>query len=90
MDLITVAGTCVSIMLAELGDKTQLAVFGATAATRKPVEVFVGATAGLAAVTLVGVLLGHYAGSVIPPRALRLIGGLLFVGIGLSLLIRRG
>lgn len=88
MDLKVLIGTCVAVFLAEMGDKTQLAVFGATSATRKPLEVFVGATAGLALVTFLAVLLGHVAGHLVPARALRLLGGAVFVGIGLVLLFK--
>ena len=88
MDLKTLIGTCVAVFFAEMGDKTQLAVFGAATATRKPLEVFLGATIGLALITLVAVAAGHLAGHLIPTRWLRVVGGVLFVGIGLSLLLR--
>ena len=90
MDLRTVLGTCLAIFLAELGDKTQLAVLGAVTSTRRPLEVFLGATAGLAFVTLVAVVAGHLAGHLVPAKWLRMVGGALFVGIGLFLLIKPG
>ena len=88
MDLKTLIGTCVAVFLAEMGDKTQLAVFGAAATTRRPLEVFLGATIGLALVTLLAVVVGYLAGHLVPARWLRVVGGVLFVGIGLSLLLR--
>jgi len=88
MDLKTLIGTCVAVFLAEMGDKTQLAVFGAATATRKPLEVFLGATIGLVLVTLLAVVVGQLAGHLVPTRWLRVVGGVLFVGIGLSLLLR--
>ena len=88
MDLKTLIGTCVAVFLAEMGDKTQLAVFGAATATRKPLEVFLGAAAGLVLVKLLAVVAGHLAGHLIPARWLRVAGGVLFVGIGLSLLLK--
>ncbi len=42
-----------------MSDKTQLTVFGATAATRKPLEVFPGAVAGLVLVTPLATILSH-------------------------------
>ncbi len=87
MDFKTFMTTCVMIFLAEMGDKTQLAVFGASAATHKFLEVFLGAVAGLVLVTLLAAVLGHVVGQVIPPKLLRIAGGVLFVGIGLSLLM---
>jgi putative Ca2+/H+ antiporter (TMEM165/GDT1 family) len=47
------------IAAAELGDKSQLSVIALTAQTAKPLEVFLGATLGLAAVTLAGALVGR-------------------------------
>ena len=88
MDLKTFIATCSMIFLAEMGDKTQLAVFGATAASQKPLSVFLGATVGLVLVTGLAVILGQLAGHVIPTRILRMAGGVLCVGIGLHLLIR--
>ncbi len=90
MDLKTLIGTCLAVFFAEMGDKTQLAVFGAATATRRPLEVFLGATIGLVLVTLLAVVVGHLAGHLVPTRWLRVVGGVLFVGIGLSLLIKPG
>ena len=90
MDLKTLIGTCVAVFFAEMGDKTQLAVFGAATATRRPLEVFLGAALGLLLVTLLAVVAGDLAGHLVPAKWLRLVGGVLFVGIGLSLLIRPG
>ncbi len=88
MDLKTLLGTCLVVFLAEIGDKTQLAVFGATATTRRPLEVFLGATIGLALGTLLAVVAGHLVGDLVPTKWLRVLGGVLFVGIGLALLTK--
>jgi putative Ca2+/H+ antiporter (TMEM165/GDT1 family) len=88
MDLKVLVATCMTIFLAEMGDKTQLAVFGGTAATRKPLEIFLGATLGLLAATAIGVVLGQVVGHVVSPRIMRIAGGALFVGIGLWLLLK--
>ena len=53
------AGTSGLLFVAELGDKSQLAVIGLTAQFEDPVSVFAGAIAGLALVTLSGALLGQ-------------------------------
>jgi putative Ca2+/H+ antiporter (TMEM165/GDT1 family) len=47
------------LVLAELGDKTQLAVITMTTQTRKPLAVFLGAVSALALVTFLGVVFGH-------------------------------
>lgn len=89
MDLKILLGACTTIFLAELGDKTQLAVFGGTAATRRPLEIFLGASLGLVAATAVGVVVGQWAGHLVPAKVLRAAGGVVFVAIGLWLLLRR-
>lgn len=83
MDLKVLTSACVTIFLAEIGDKTQLAVMGGAAATQKPVEVFIGAAVGLIVATAVGVLAGQLLGNFIPAKVLRSLGGVMFIGFGL-------
>ena len=71
-----------TLLLAELGDKTQLAVFTLAAGNRKPWPVFIGASAALIVVTFLGAFLGGTITKFIPPDTLQLIAGLLFVAIG--------
>lgn len=71
-----------TLFIAEMGDKTQLAVFSLVAESRSPLAVFLGASAALAAVTLIGVLFGGIVTRLVPPLYLRLGAGVLFVGIG--------
>ena len=46
----------VTLFLAELGDKTQLAVITMTASTESKISIFLGASAALVVVTILGVL----------------------------------
>lgn len=71
------------LFIAELGDKTQLAVINMTAKHRAPIWVFVGATLALAAVTGLGVLGGELLTRFIPEAILRKVAALLFVAMGL-------
>ncbi|MBC7224315.1 MAG: TMEM165/GDT1 family protein [Anaerolineae bacterium] len=70
------------LFLAELGDKTQLAVISMVCKTEKPVPVFLGAVAALALVTLIGVVAGGALTQVIPPHVLQRIAAVLFVVMG--------
>jgi len=72
-----------ALFLAEMGDKTQLAVFSLVTQSRAPLAVFLGATAALASVTLIGVFLGGAETNLVPPRYLRLGAGFLFLAIGI-------
>ena len=82
MDWKLVAVTFGTLFLAELGDKTQLAVFTLSADSQKPWPVFLGASSALIVVTLLGAFFGGLVTKYIPAHLLQLIAGLLFVGIG--------
>jgi len=70
------------LFVAELGDKTQLAVISMTAKHKAPVWIFVGATLALAAVTGIGVLGGELLTRFIPEMTLRKAAAALFVLMG--------
>jgi putative Ca2+/H+ antiporter (TMEM165/GDT1 family) len=71
-----------TLFIAEMGDKTQLAVFTLTADSKAPFSVLVGASLALCTVTLIGVLFGGVVTRFVPPAYLRLGAGFLFIGIG--------
>lgn len=71
------------LFVAELGDKTQLAVISMTAKHKMPLWIFVGATLALAAVTALGVLGGELLTRFIPEMVLRKVAAVLFVIMGL-------
>jgi putative Ca2+/H+ antiporter (TMEM165/GDT1 family) len=74
------------LFLAEMGDKTQLAVLSLAAATEAPWAVFWGASLALTAVTAMGVLGGEALRRVIPERVLLRLSALAFVLRGLAML----
>jgi putative Ca2+/H+ antiporter (TMEM165/GDT1 family) len=71
------------LFVAELGDKTQLAVISMTARHKTPLWVFLGAASALTAVTLLGVLGGELLTRFIPDMVLHKIAAVLFVAMGL-------
>jgi putative Ca2+/H+ antiporter (TMEM165/GDT1 family) len=71
------------LFVAELGDKTQLAVISITAKHRMPLAVFAGAALALAAVTGLGVLGGDLLTRFIPEAILRKVAAVLFMVMGL-------
>ncbi len=75
------------VFLAELGDKTQLALLG-LAADRNPFVVWLAATAALAASSAVAVLVAAWLKSWLDPRWLHYLAALLFVGLGAAMLWR--
>ena len=78
------------VLLAELGDKTQLAVLGLAARSKSPWAVFAGAGAALLVSTGLAVVLGSVLSRVLPPSATRILhyaaGGLLILVGGWTIL----
>ncbi|MBT8473038.1 MAG: TMEM165/GDT1 family protein [Marinicaulis sp.] len=73
----------ISVFLAELGDKTQIAtLLFATDADKNPVLVFLAASSALIASTALAVLLGRLAESWLSALPLNLIAGIGFIVIG--------
>jgi putative Ca2+/H+ antiporter (TMEM165/GDT1 family) len=70
------------LFVAELGDKTQLAVISMTAKHKMPLSVFLGAALALALVTLLGVLGGELLTRFIPEAILRKVAAAGFVVMG--------
>jgi putative Ca2+/H+ antiporter (TMEM165/GDT1 family) len=76
-----------TLFLAELGDKTQLAVITMTAKTDSKLSVFLGAAAALVLVTLIGVLVGGVLSEYVPTEWLQRIVAAAFIIIGVLMLI---
>lgn len=83
MDWKLVLTTFATIFLAEMGDKTQLAVITLSASSRKPIAIFVGGALALTSVTLIGVFIGEAVTRVLPESILNRIAAILFVAIGI-------
>jgi Ca2+/H+ antiporter, TMEM165/GDT1 family len=75
--------TFTAIFLAEMGDKTQIAVITMTASSRKPLSVFLGGAVALALVTALGVLVGGAVDRYVPAWLLPKLAAVLFVVIGI-------
>jgi len=82
MDWKVFLSTFALLFVAELGDKTQLAVISMTGKHGKPWPVFIGATAALALVTLLGVVGGEAVCRIVPAPLLTKIAAVAFVVMG--------
>ena len=80
------ASTFATIFLAEIGDKTQLAILLMTAESRNPWIVFAGAGAALIVTSLLGVLLGRWLATRIDPKTLEKAAGVILLAISAVLL----
>ena len=65
----------ITIFLAEIGDKTQLATLLMTAESQSPWVVFAGAAAGLMTTSLLGVLLGRWLARRLSEETLKTVTG---------------
>jgi putative Ca2+/H+ antiporter (TMEM165/GDT1 family) len=88
MDLALLASTFVTVFLAELGDKTQLAIVTISGTSSRPGAVFAGSSAALVLASLLGAAAGGSLSAVIPTNALQLAASVGFLVIGLRLIQR--
>lgn len=72
-----------AIFIAELGDKTQLAILAMTGKGYSPWAVFIGSMLAFAALTGIAVLIGDWVQTRIPAEAISKVAGGSFVVIGL-------
>ena len=75
-----------SILIAEMGDKTQLAVLGFTTENKSALSIFLGAMAAFIVVTLLAVVFGEVLNKFIPQKYVHMGSGLLFIIIGIIIL----
>ncbi len=74
------------LVVAEMGDKTQLAVITLTGQTGSPVSVFIGASIALTLVSLLGVAVGAVLGHYLPEKLLHTVAAIAFIVIGVLML----
>jgi len=88
MDLKLFGTVFVTVFLAELGDKTQLAtVLYAADAAHARLTVFIAAASALFLSAGLGVLAGGALGTLVSPRMLRTLAGAAFIAIGVWMLL---
>jgi len=88
--LALLASTFATVFLAELGDKTQLAIVSISGTSNRPGAVFAGSSFALVLASLVGAAAGGSLSSVIPPDALQLAASVGFLILGIRLILRAG
>lgn len=71
-----------SILLAEMGDKTQMATVLLSARFHHPVWTFVASALALISSSLVGVWAGTWVARILPPRTLKIGAGVGFILMG--------
>jgi Ca2+/H+ antiporter, TMEM165/GDT1 family len=74
--------TFVLLLIAEMGDKTQVAVMLQAAKFGSPWMVLLGAAVALTLVSAIGVLVGQLCGDYLPKELIRYVAGSLFIIMG--------
>ncbi|MBN1621313.1 MAG: TMEM165/GDT1 family protein [Endomicrobiales bacterium] len=87
MDWKIFSATFITIFLAELGDKTQLANFSLSAKSGSWVSVFLASVTAFALVTIITVFIGSTIGKIIKPEYIRYSTSIIFIVIGFLMLI---
>ena len=87
MILSLLLSTFLTVFVAELGDKTQLATFTISGTSNKPLAVFLGSSSALVLASLLGALSGGTISVFFPEKILKLIASITFLSIGVKLLV---
>ena len=87
MVLSLLLSTFLTIFIAELGDKTQLATLTISGTSNKPLAVFLGSSSALVVASLLGALTGGSISTFLPDVLLKSIASITFLIIGLRLFI---
>jgi putative Ca2+/H+ antiporter (TMEM165/GDT1 family) len=90
MQLPLLASTFLTVFLAELGDKTQLAIVTISGTSSRSGAVFAGSATALVLASLLGAGAGGSLSAVIPTDALQLAASVGFLVIGGRLLLKAG
>jgi len=86
--LALLASTFVTVFLAELGDKTQLAIVSLSGTSNRPGAVFAGSAFALVLASLLGAAAGGSLSSIIAPEALQLAASVGFLILGARPILR--
>ena len=79
--------TFLTIFIAELGDKTQLATLTMSGTSNKPLAVFLGSSTALVFASLIGALAGGSISNFLPEIILKSLASFTFFIIGIKLFI---
>ena len=79
MVLSLLLSTFLTVFVAELGDKTQLATLTISGTSNKPLAVFLGSSSALVLASLIGALTGGSFSSFLPEAVLKSVSSLKFL-----------
>ena len=89
MDWKVMGAAFIAVFFAELADKTQLVGIGLASKSLKPFSVFIGSVLAYSLITILSVFVSAAVGKHIRPEYVRVIGGTLFVLMGILMFFDR-
>ncbi len=90
IDFKTILTVFISVFLAEIGDKTQLATMLFSAdKNHSALNVFIGSATALVLASGIGVLAGSFIGDFISPQTLKILAGAGFIIIGIWTIVAK-
>ncbi|GFR35095.1 TMEM165/GDT1 family protein [Thermobrachium celere] len=84
-----IISTFITIFLAELGDKTQIATMMLAANSKQKIVIFIGSSLALVCSSLVAVLLGDKLNRLIPAEYIQKGAAIAFITVGILLLFNK-
>ena len=87
MILTLFVSTFITVFVAELGDKTQLATIALSGTSNRPFAVFLGSATALVLSSLLGALAGGSLSNLISRNILESVSSIIFLYIGIRLII---
>ncbi len=79
----------ISIILAEFGDKTQIAIISISSKTKKKFQILFGAILAFAIIDGLAILFGNYISDLIPLLYIKIIAGTLFIFFGILTILEK-
>ena len=76
----------ITVLLAEIGDKSQLAAIALSGSSKSPQAVFVGSIVALILASFLGVIIGVGVGQFMPVRLLKSVAAIAFILMALVIL----
>jgi len=89
MNLKIFAITFATVILAELGDKTQLLLLSLSSKTQAWPSVLLGGASGLLVATVAAVAVGSLLGKLLPHQVLQVGSGIVFIVLGVLIILNR-
>lgn len=84
-----IMATFITILIAEIGDKTQFAVISFASKSLKPFYVWLGASLAFLVTNFIAVILGTNIAKIFPHEYIKYISGIIFITLGILTILSK-